>query len=75
MGIDLLIKNGTVVDGTRRPRYRADVAVVGDKVVEIGKIKDSAKRVIDASDLVVAPGFIDLHTHIPITMRKFAGIL
>ncbi len=63
MGIDLLIKNGTVVDGTRRPRYRADVAVVGDKVVEIGKIKDSAKRVIDASDLVVAPGFIDLHTH------------
>src|SRR6202035_1879454 len=52
MEIDLLIKNGTVVDGSRRPRFRADVAVVGDKIV-----------VIDASDLVVAPGFIDLHTH------------
>lgn len=63
MSYDLLIKNGTVVDGTGAPRYRADVAVAGGKIAEIGKITDGAKTIIDASDLIVAPGFIDPHTH------------
>jgi N-acyl-D-aspartate/D-glutamate deacylase len=63
MSYDLLIKNGTVVDGTGAPRYRADIAVANGKIAEIGKVTDSAKKVIDAADLIVAPGFIDPHTH------------
>ena len=63
MAYDLLIKNGTVVDGTGAPRIRADIAVTGDRIAEIGKITAGAKRVIDASDLIVSPGFVDPHTH------------
>ena len=63
MSYDLLIKNGMVVDGTGAPQYRADVAVANGKIAEIGKITDGAKQVIDASDLIVSPGFIDPHTH------------
>ncbi len=63
MSYDVLIKNGTVVDGSGAPRSRADVAVAGGHIVEIGKITASARTVIDASDLIVAPGFIDPHTH------------
>ena len=63
MSYDLLIKNGTVVDGTGAPQYQADVAVANGKIAKIGKITDGAKTVVDASDLVVAPGFVDPHTH------------
>ncbi|MGD0120316.1 MAG: amidohydrolase family protein [Candidatus Binatus sp.] len=63
MAYDLLLKNGTVVDGSGAPRFRADVAVAGDRIAEIGKISEGAKRVVDASDLIVSPGFIDPHTH------------
>jgi N-acyl-D-amino-acid deacylase len=63
MGFDLVIKNGTVIDGTGAARYRADVAIAGGKVAEIGKVKEGAARTIDADGLVVAPGFVDPHTH------------
>jgi N-acyl-D-amino-acid deacylase len=63
MSYDLLIKNGTVVDGTGSPRRVADVAVKGDSIAEIGKIPDDAARTIDADGLIVAPGFVDPHTH------------
>jgi N-acyl-D-amino-acid deacylase len=63
MAYDLLIKNGTVVDGTGAARVQADVAIAGGKIAEVGKIKDGASKVIDAGGLIVAPGFIDPHTH------------
>ena len=63
MSYDLLIKNGTVVDGTGSPRRVADVAIKGDVIAEIGKIKDGAAKTIDADGLIVAPGFVDPHTH------------
>jgi N-acyl-D-aspartate/D-glutamate deacylase len=63
MSYDVLIKNGTVVDGSGAPRYQADVAIAGGKIAEIGRITDGAKYVVDAADLIVTPGFIDHHTH------------
>ncbi|MBV8494415.1 MAG: amidohydrolase family protein [Alphaproteobacteria bacterium] len=63
MALDLLIKNGTVVDGSGMPRYRADVGIRGGKIVEIGRIGVAGERIVDADGLIVAPGFIDGHTH------------
>jgi N-acyl-D-amino-acid deacylase len=63
MASDLIIRNGTIVDGTGAPGRHADVAISNGRVVEIGKCIGSARRVLDASDLIVAPGFIDPHTH------------
>jgi N-acyl-D-amino-acid deacylase len=58
---DLLIKNGRIVDGTGSPWYTGDVAIKDDKIVAIGKLGNaSAKRNIDATGLIVAPGFIDM---------------
>jgi len=60
---DLVIRNGTVVDGTGLPKYRADVAVSGDRIAAIGRIAERGKEEIDATGHVVSPGFIDGHTH------------
>jgi len=61
--LDLLIRNGTVVDGTGAPARRADVSISDGKIAAVGRASQSARRTIDADGLVVAPGFIDPHTH------------
>ncbi len=61
---DLIIRGGKVVDGSGNPWYHADIAIKNDRIAEIGQLSNhEAKRVIDAHGLVVAPGFIDPHTH------------
>ena len=63
MPYDLLIKNGVLIDGSGLPRYRADVAVQHGRIASIGRIRAGAREVIDADGMIVAPGFIDGHTH------------
>jgi N-acyl-D-amino-acid deacylase len=66
---DLLIVNGSVVDGKGRPAYSADVAIQDDRIAAIGDLKSrSARRTIDASGLTVSPGFIDIHSHSDYTL-------
>jgi N-acyl-D-aspartate/D-glutamate deacylase len=62
---DLIIRNGTLVDGTGAPRRRADIAVVGDRIVAVGDVAAHvpATREIDATGLIVTPGWVDIHTH------------
>ncbi len=60
---DLVIKNGTIVDGSGLPRYRADVGIRHGRIVTIGRIRERAREVLDADGQVVAPGFVDGHTH------------
>src|SRR6267378_2828934 len=63
MAYDLLIRNGRVIDGTGAPARRADVSIAGGCIAGIGSLPGPARKVIDAEDLAVPPGFIDPHTH------------
>ena len=77
---DLLIKNGLVIDGSGRPGYIADVAIVGDRIVRIGNLKStSAVREINAKGMVVAPGFIDMlgqsETYLLIDPRAMSKVM
>lgn len=63
MAYDLLIKNGYLIDGSGMPAFHGDVAVAGGKIIELGRLSGSAKRVMDVDGLVIAPGFIDNHCH------------
>ena len=59
----ILIKNGWLVDGTGKPREKASVFIQGDRIIEVGKVEEEATKVIDAEGMIVAPGFIDTHSH------------
>lgn len=63
MTYDLIIRGGTVVDGTGEPARTADVAVTQGLIVDVGKVDGSARRTITADGLLVTPGFVDIHTH------------
>ena len=64
MAHDVVIKGGTIVDGTGRAPVRGDVAIDGDRIVEVGTVSDDGRRVIDADGAYVTPGFVDVHTHL-----------
>jgi N-acyl-D-aspartate/D-glutamate deacylase len=61
--LDLLLRNGTLVDGTGGPRRRADVGVRDGRIVAVGQCRESSARTVDCDGLVIAPGFVDIHTH------------
>jgi N-acyl-D-amino-acid deacylase len=63
MDFDLVVRNGRVIDGSGAPGFRGDVAVVGDRIVAVGDVDGTGREEIDADGLVVAPGFVDGHTH------------
>ena len=62
MAYDLVIRNGSVIDGSGMPAYRADVAIQDGRIVQVGKVSGEARRVLNADGLTVAPGIIDNHT-------------
>jgi len=60
---DLIIRGGTIVDGSGGEPYVGDVAIDGDRIVEVGEVGGPARREIDARGMLVTPGFVDIHTH------------
>jgi N-acyl-D-aspartate/D-glutamate deacylase len=61
---DRVIKDGTIIDGLRTPRFRGDVAIKDGRIARIGRVeRHEASEVLEADGLIVAPGFVDLHTH------------
>jgi len=72
--LDIIIRNGWVVDGTGNPRYKADVAIKGDRIVEVGCLPEAeAAQCIDAAGKIVSPGFIDAHSHTDSTIMANPG--
>src|SRR5216684_3269326 len=63
MDFDLVIRGGTIMDGTGRPGVRGDVGIQGGRIAALGEVNGTAAQTIDAGGLVVAPGFVDIHTH------------
>ena len=61
--VDLIVRGGSLIDGTGAPRHTADVAVHHGRVVEIGTLRERGDRELDADGLLVTPGFVDIHTH------------
>ena len=65
---DLVLRGGRIVDGSGNPWFRGDVAIQGERLAKVGKLEGPARRTIDATGLVVAPGFIDMHSHSDFTL-------
>ncbi len=63
MRYELLVRNATVIDGTRAPRFEADIGVLAGRIAAIGKLQGTGKVEVDAAGRIAAPGFIDAHTH------------
>ncbi len=63
MAYDLVLRNATVIDGTRVPRFEADIGIEEGKIAHVGNISEKSKKEFDAKGKIVAPGFIDAHTH------------
>jgi N-acyl-D-aspartate/D-glutamate deacylase len=60
---DLIIRNGTIVDGSGEARFKGDVAIQGDKIAAVGEVSGEARRTIEADGMLVTPGWVDVHTH------------
>jgi len=60
---DLIIRNGTVIDGTGGPAFKGDVAIEGHRIVEVGDVTGTGKRELNAAGMIVTPGWVDIHTH------------
>ena len=71
LNYDLLIKNGTVIDGSGNPSFKADIGIKEGKIIKIGDITKKVSITIDAKGLVVSPGFIDMHSHTDLTILAF----
>ncbi|MBV9934044.1 MAG: D-aminoacylase, partial [Actinobacteria bacterium] len=63
MALDYLIRGATIVDGTGAPGYLGDVAVADGRIATVGKVDEGAGKILNGDGLVVAPGFVDPHTH------------
>jgi len=62
--LDLILTNGTLIDGRKTPRIQADIGILGDRIVQIGQLGEvAARQIIDVSGKIVAPGFVDVHNH------------
>ena len=61
--LDLLIKNGRIIDGTGAPAFAGDIGIKDGRIAAIGRVTEAAKQTIDATGRVVSPGFVDVHTH------------
>ena len=72
-GFDVLIRGGTVLDGTGAEGFPADVGISGGKIAAVGRLDAPAGQVIDAAGMVVTPGFLDIHRHADLAALRGAG--